>query len=158
MRKVTPEDIRISEDGAICSMPLWAFRKDGDSVLASYEWIPELWTDVWPGLAELSRIPHALKPVSRVYVRTCTVCGAEFLCTSNIPSRSCSKRCWRVLRRSYTNQRRKLRGRKKYPREPVEHDWRPCEHCGYEFEPARKDTRFCSGRCRVAHHRAANAG
>ena len=31
---------------------------------------------------------------------------------------------------------------------------RSCEHCGIEFVPARKDARFCSGRCRVAAHRA----
>ncbi len=30
-----------------------------------------------------------------------------------------------------------------------------CDHCGTEFEPARSDARFCSGRCRVAAHRAA---
>jgi hypothetical protein len=28
-----------------------------------------------------------------------------------------------------------------------------CEHCGNEFLPARRDARFCSGRCRVAAHR-----
>jgi len=157
MRKVTPEDIRISEGGSICSMPLWAFRKDED-IFVSYDWIPELWADVWPGLAERIRIYRDPKPVSSVYVRTCTVCGEEFICMSHIPSRSCSKRCWRALRREYVNQRRKIRERRKYPRDPVDHDWRQCEHCGGVFEQTRKDARFCSGKCRVAHHRAANAG
>jgi hypothetical protein len=31
---------------------------------------------------------------------------------------------------------------------------RECERCGNEFTPGRSDARFCSGRCRVAHHRA----
>jgi hypothetical protein len=30
----------------------------------------------------------------------------------------------------------------------------PCAHCGQEFTPSRSDARFCSGRCRVAAHRA----
>jgi hypothetical protein len=29
-----------------------------------------------------------------------------------------------------------------------------CEHCGGTFTPRRRDARFCSGRCRVAAHRA----
>lgn len=31
---------------------------------------------------------------------------------------------------------------------------RPCERCAGTFTPARSDARFCSGRCRVAAHRA----
>jgi hypothetical protein len=29
-----------------------------------------------------------------------------------------------------------------------------CQHCGTAFAPARSDARYCSGRCRVAAHRA----
>lgn len=29
-----------------------------------------------------------------------------------------------------------------------------CAHCATEFVPSRRDARFCSGRCRVAAHRA----
>jgi hypothetical protein len=29
-----------------------------------------------------------------------------------------------------------------------------CAHCGEPFTPARSDARYCSGRCRVAAHRA----
>lgn len=30
----------------------------------------------------------------------------------------------------------------------------PCPQCGASFVPPRRDARFCSARCRVAHHRA----
>ncbi len=30
----------------------------------------------------------------------------------------------------------------------------PCEVCGESFQPKRKTARYCSTRCRVAHHRA----
>jgi hypothetical protein len=29
-----------------------------------------------------------------------------------------------------------------------------CAHCGDDFEAARVDARYCSPRCRTAHHRA----
>jgi hypothetical protein len=29
-----------------------------------------------------------------------------------------------------------------------------CKECGAQFAPTRRDARFCSGRCRVAAHRA----
>jgi hypothetical protein len=29
-----------------------------------------------------------------------------------------------------------------------------CDRCGEEFTPKRRDARYCSGRCRVAAHRA----
>ena len=36
---------------------------------------------------------------------------------------------------------------------------RPCECCGQEYQPSRRDARYCSTRCRVAAHRAgAGAG
>lgn len=28
-----------------------------------------------------------------------------------------------------------------------------CKHCGAEYKPARRDSKFCSGKCRVAAHR-----
>ncbi len=28
-----------------------------------------------------------------------------------------------------------------------------CEYCGEEFESSRQDARFCSSKCRTAHHR-----
>src|SRR5215203_1298838 len=31
---------------------------------------------------------------------------------------------------------------------------RECEHCSQPFTPSRYDARYCSGRCRVAAHRA----
>lgn len=36
-------------------------------------------------------------------------------------------------------------------------DERKCERCGGLFLPARADAKFCSGRCRVAAHRAAGS-
>ena len=32
-----------------------------------------------------------------------------------------------------------------------------CEHCGNVFQATRVTARFCSGRCRVAHHREQHA-
>jgi len=29
-----------------------------------------------------------------------------------------------------------------------------CKHCGETFQPTRDDAKYCSGRCRVAAHRA----
>lgn len=34
---------------------------------------------------------------------------------------------------------------------------RPCHQCGETFTPSRTDARYCSGRCRVAAHRASRA-
>lgn len=36
----------------------------------------------------------------------------------------------------------------------VQHDPMPCAHCGEDFTPKRSDARYCSGKCRVAAHRA----
>jgi len=29
-----------------------------------------------------------------------------------------------------------------------------CSHCGQSYEPKRSNSRYCSTKCRVAHHRA----
>jgi len=33
-----------------------------------------------------------------------------------------------------------------------------CQHCGSAFTPARSDAKYCSGKCRVAAHRAKDRG
>lgn len=39
-----------------------------------------------------------------------------------------------------------------YPRQPLYNVAR-CEHCGSEYQAARRTSRFCSTACRVANHR-----
>jgi hypothetical protein len=74
--------------------------------------------------------------------RTCDLCGERFLSTSSRTAATCSARCLRA------RCRRRLR------RPYVVHMSRPCDHCGEPFTPTRADAQYCSGRCRVAHHRA----
>jgi hypothetical protein len=75
----------------------------------------------------------------------CRVCGELFFGYGR--TRICSDRCART-------RRKETHVYSKVPRKPVEHDPRPCDHCHHNFIPTRRDARFCSGRCRVAAHRA----
>jgi len=75
------------------------------------------------------------------YPRTCKVCESEFFHVGRVTC--CSNRC-AAIRRKDTHVQPKR----------VEHGLRQCGQCGEWFTPARVDARFCSGRCRVANHRA----
>jgi hypothetical protein len=171
VRTLTFEDVRVSarDRNLIIAAPVWAYepgvRHRGKQ---RYRPIKAAWVLIYKTIAERGDPdprPEWRRPGSKYYYATsrdcvdlptldmihyCQVCGESFFGYGR--TQTCSARCYRARRKQthvYSKQ-----PRKKYPREPVDHDWRPCEHCGYEFEPARKDARFCSGRCRVAHHRA----
>jgi hypothetical protein len=58
---------------------------------------------------------------------------------------ACCDECRKVIRRRRARQRR-------LDRRIV--DTGRCSWCGDPFTPARRDARYCSGRCRVAAHRA----
>jgi hypothetical protein len=68
----------------------------------------------------------------------CATCGKEYYCCS-LQSRYCTETC-------FAKRPRPSRAK---PRQA-----RRCIVCGEEFTPARKHARTCSGRCRVAYHRA----
>jgi hypothetical protein len=69
---------------------------------------------------------------------TCCRCGAAFLHSHPRPVKYCSKRCLPVYQ---TGRARVVQAA------------RPCTHCGADYVPTRRDSRFCSGTCRVAAHR-----
>jgi hypothetical protein len=117
--------------------------------------IMRLWE---PLLAELRRAspyadtkPPALWPANRICV--CERCAREFFSRRNGAWRFCSPACRRdALNEAGVGpvpQRLKL-SRERAARRAD----RQCEHCGQPFTPQRATGRFCSPRCRVAHHRA----
>jgi uncharacterized OB-fold protein len=74
---------------------------------------------------------------------TCDVCGEVFVPPYGPRRRRfCSDEC----RRAHDRQRKAWT--------PVVHVEQSCAQCGELFVPARSDARYCSGRCRVAAHRA----
>ena len=62
----------------------------------------------------------------------------EFVHSHPRPVKYCSKRCLPVYQ---TGRARVVQAA------------RPCTHCGADYVPTRRDSRFCSGTCRVAAHR-----
>lgn len=58
-----------------------------------------------------------------------------------------------VLASGAFDARRRLRGDKQRE-EWRERHARLCRQCGNEYMPTRRDSRYCSGKCRVAAHRA----
>jgi hypothetical protein len=84
-------------------------------------------------------------------IHDCRLCGEAFFGYGR--TQFCSARCYRT-------RRKETYVRSKQPRKPVkvEQEPRDCDYCYREFLPTRRDARFCSGRCRVAAHRAASAG
>jgi len=76
--------------------------------------------------------------------KECTYCGEEFIGLGN--TTLCTEACVRARRKDTHVD-------SKQPRPHAEHTPRPCEHCGESFTPKRNDARFCSPRCRLAHHR-----
>jgi hypothetical protein len=76
----------------------------------------------------------------------CHECWQEFR-SGSIASKVCSDEC--ASERNAANTRLWRHGQKKPPRPAA-----TCGRCGETFAPARADARFCSGKCRVAAHRA----
>jgi hypothetical protein len=88
--------------------------------------------------------PSLIYPTARA-LKWCVACQERFFGLG--ATTICSEKCLKVrLAQTHVQS--------KQPRPRVGHEPRPCDHCGEDFLPARADARFCSGRCRVAHHRA----
>lgn len=115
---------------------------------------------------------YTVEEVIHPRVFDCAVCGEGFYIRDAIVQRDGSLQC----RECSTTDRRGYRWcpecrQAKPPAEFFRDNWAQCsdcwdarlhpapivnvcERCGAEFTPARRDARFCSGRCRVAAHRA----
>jgi hypothetical protein len=89
----------------------------------------------WPVDVARSQDPWRAKP--------CVVCRTRFFGVGR--TSTCTDRCAKIRRDST-----RTRGEAK----PVEREPKACERCGERFIPPRSDARFCTVRCRVAHHRA----
>jgi hypothetical protein len=196
MRKVTFDDIRLSDDDriSIIAAPVWAYERD--NLFRDYRRIDGPWDEIdaelkarderrkaayaakldrWernvddPNLTEFQRefsgfllyahtrigsegpeprqwAPSFSRP-GDANLKTCIICGSEFFRAGRVDT--CTPKCAKV-------RRDQTRTRGNWHRQPVkvEHEPQYCDHCGDEFLPTRKDARFCSGRCRVAAHRA----
>ena len=85
---------------------------------------------------------------------TCLVCDRRYerKIGGNLNDRVgyCSDEC----RRERDHRRAVARWANRPPREVED---RPCDRCGETFTPTRSDARYCSGRCRVAAHRAGDS-
>jgi hypothetical protein len=88
--------------------------------------------------------PSLYWPTGRAH-KWCVVCGEQFFGLGSVTT--CTEKC-------HAARRKQTHVPSKQPRPHVEHQPRACERCGESFTPRRSDGRFCSGRCRVAHHRA----
>jgi hypothetical protein len=151
MRKLTFDDIRVGSYNNVIAAPLWAYQRDDCGINRP---IAAVWADVW---AELDRREEQ-EPPRRVHwprrrglsrcdaVRTCTICDKAFMGLNYPRNVTCSDRCHKAWRKQNHVQ-------SKQPRPHVSHDPKACPQCGQPFTPKRSDARFCSVRCRVAHHR-----
>jgi hypothetical protein len=163
MRKLTFDDIRLSAYASnVIAAPMWA-----------YEWkyghwqpIDKVWSDIkaeldrrWEAMPKQGRDilgPWKIERLERCRIlrgrrghkRICLVCGQEFMALNGgyVPM-VCTEACLKVHR-----ARTHVQSQQRRPH--VEHQPRACEQCGSTYTPRRSDSRFCSGRCRVAHHRA----
>ena len=102
------------------------------------------WEKTCTDCADISEDARPPKP--------CRMCGEDMLTTvvsyfDSFPT-ICSYECHRAR---HNEQRRENRLRSLRELDQV------CEHCGEAFEIKRRGMRFCSGRCRVAAHRAKHA-
>ena len=101
---------------------------------------------------ELDEIAHALHAAMAdvTYSLTCQDCGKVFnvVCLIREPRAARCALCARARQNELRRERRKLERisamSTQVPR---------CAHCGLPFLNQRSTARFCSTRCRVAHHR-----
>jgi predicted nucleic acid-binding Zn ribbon protein len=129
-----------------------------------------LWEDALEELDAMQRardgrfigpLEYPRAPIQGLHVklRDCVVCGHAFV-TGDSMGRPlyCSDACQKIATK-----------KPRAPRDSAPRDNatraaeraarranRECEHCGQPFTPRRSSGRFCSMRCRVAHHRAPN--
>jgi hypothetical protein len=83
---------------------------------------------------------RSVSPVRRV---DCVVCGTPIFnaLSSPNPRKLCSAAC------------RRVRARQLDGRPLVDHPPRPCEHCGQDYKPKSKTSKFCSTACSRAEHK-----
>jgi hypothetical protein len=153
-RMVTLDDVRFDNDNVITG-PTWAFRQDEHGEL---ELIENAWVDIRAELARrvMGRLARAQSEEHKNFIRRrygrlfdwnlfprlrqCETCEQYFVgCMAN----TCTPRC-------YKHRLAILKERKKWRRRSLT----VCQQCRNTFRPVRHDARFCSGRCRVAHHRS----
>jgi hypothetical protein len=162
MRRLTLDDIRLSRWSNVIAAPLWAFeRRYG----GSWYRIEEAWADIDAELARRWEVMSRQRDSwgrrlrdwqgctswpqhgGRFSMRRCLACGEDFMSTSHgHHAVTCTEACARA-------RRKQTHVHSKQPRPHVTHEPRACDHCGEEFTPARADARYCSGKCRTAHHR-----
>jgi hypothetical protein len=101
----------------------------------------------WPrSMRTVLRLHQPLTSPGKKALKTCLVCEREFFALGLIST--CTDKCAKARKDA-------TRTRGKAPRPRVTHELRPCQECGEPFMPTRADALYCSGRCRVAHHRQA---
>jgi predicted nucleic acid-binding Zn ribbon protein len=143
MRKLTLTDIRLSGNRNVIAAPMWAYKEDKYGWWRPVDWA---WSDIRRELSGC-RGAHGLSCINGGEPKTCFVCGAEFMGPwGEKHAAVCSEKC-------YLERRRQTYKQTKQPRPRVSHERRPCARYGEAFTPRRSDARFCSVRCRVAHHR-----
>jgi hypothetical protein len=155
MRKLTLDDVRISPWAInVVAAPLWAYEfEHGKFVINA-----EAWSDIREELHRRYQVQnsdgypyryrccHLLHP-DRAARAICRVCGEIFMAMrAGYTSVTCTEKCARIWRRQTHVQSQQ-------PRSHVSHDVRLCPQCHESFTPRRSDAVYCSGRCRVAHHR-----
>jgi hypothetical protein len=101
------------------------------------------------GLGAATPVRLTVTVAKRTTSGVCHRCQTRFLCRS-YRTRYCSERCYAEAQALH--QRGWRAERAKSPLYSL--DDRPCGHCRREFRPKRRDTLYCSIRCRVAAHRA----
>jgi hypothetical protein len=147
----------------VIAAPLWAFERK----YWGWSQVDEAWSDIeaelqrrWEELPKTEgwgvfrrRLVRSQRCNAHLHhggqwrERTCLACGEDFMSTSHgRHAVTCTEAC-AAARRMATH----VPG--KQPRPHVEHEPRPCGRCGEPFTPTRADARYCSVRCRVAHHR-----
>jgi hypothetical protein len=138
---------------------------------ASFARWPQWWDDMLrrgvriprlmpaPVLYEIAE-PRLPAEHTRQYVCDhCRVLYAGFI--TGRPLTFCSDRCRRLRRNSRQRARRAVRPRtsavinaRRTAQRAEARAGRTCEYCGRAIEAARATKRFCSGLCRVRHHRS----
>lgn len=143
--------------GYIASMPVDATKStmiDGKRVFVLN---PEFWrnttvvihrwdkeTKKWDYFPASELVEKETIIVKIDHIDRCMVCNTHFFATMK-GIKFCSNGC----ERNHRLERRSLtRGSR-----AKEHQEQACAHCGAAFIPKRSDSKFCSGKCRVAAHR-----
>lgn len=79
----------------------------------------------------------------------CRHCGGSFF-ARDLKVHYCSDDCRSAFKAAQAIARYARRGSRYTPKTPA---MTTCCHCGKSYTPKRSDSRYCSVKCRVAHHR-----